>query len=151
MLSYQITFNFSHFQLLQKKCQDYGVWGLGSICTDCDPQVPHCPVRVHASVGAGNTEWEPAYEPPECWEHQTEFSESNVGCEYLDNGLTELAACDEWCVRAVLTACFHKYTHASVTVCGDLGASIPYVHLHSQSNSLCTHISLGSRWESVFR
>lgn len=33
-----------------------------------------------------------------------------MGCEKLDNGLTELVASDEWCVRAALTARFHKHT-----------------------------------------
>lgn len=32
-----------------------------------------------------------------------------MGCEKPDNGLTELAASDEWCARAALTARFHKH------------------------------------------
>lgn len=38
-----------------------------------------------------------------------------MGCEKLDNGLTELVASDEWCVRAALTARFHKHTECECT------------------------------------
>lgn len=37
-----------------------------------------------------------------------------MGYKRLDNGLTELAASDEWCARAGLTARFHKHAQRTV-------------------------------------
>lgn len=50
-----------------------------------------------------------------------------MGCERLDNGLTELVACDEWCVRAALTARFHKHTRSRACVCARVYTLYPLV------------------------
>lgn len=50
-----------------------------------------------------------------------------MGYKRLDNGLTELAASDEWCARAGLTACFHR--HAQLTVHARLCVYV-YAGLH---------------------